>query len=140
MNQISTVTRGAHPFSVVALAIASAALIIAIATFVTVNTILRLFWAAIAAIPFSRPLRFSYSDHTEDVANKSMLLMRLKRNNRIEYRARITRNQTLKTLMTQVTLVLYITEKTRLDYGPQQPTKFINGCVRRGLLITEVIK
>ena len=52
LNQICTVARGAHPLSVVALAIALAALIIAIATFIIVNPMLRLLWAAIAAISF----------------------------------------------------------------------------------------
>ena len=42
INQISTVARGAHPLSVVELAIALAALVIAIVTFVAVNLMLRL--------------------------------------------------------------------------------------------------
>ena len=41
INQISTVARGAHPFSVVALAIALIKLVVAIATLVTVNPMLR---------------------------------------------------------------------------------------------------
>ena len=69
INQISTVARGAHPLSFVALAIALVALVVAIATFVTVNPMLRLLWAAIAAILSRGPLRCSYTDRTEDAAN-----------------------------------------------------------------------
>ena len=65
INQISTVARGAHSRLVVALAIALATLVIAIATFVAVNSMLRLLSAAIAAILFCGPLRFSYTDRTE---------------------------------------------------------------------------
>ena len=64
INQISTVARGAHPLLVVALAIALVALVVAIATFVTVNPMLRFFWAALAAILFCGPLRCSYIDRT----------------------------------------------------------------------------
>ena len=70
INQISTVARGAHPFSVVALGIALAMLLIEIATFVTVNPMLRLLWATIAAILFRGPLRCSYTDRTKNVANQ----------------------------------------------------------------------
>ena len=42
INQISTVSQGAHPLSVVALAIALVALVIAIGTFIAVNPMLRL--------------------------------------------------------------------------------------------------
>ena len=69
INQISTVARGAHPLSVVALAIALVALVVAIATFVTVNPLLRFLWTAIAAILFRGPLRCSYIDRTEDAEN-----------------------------------------------------------------------
>ena len=124
-----------------ALAIALAALVIAIATFVTVNPMLRLFWAEIAAILFRGPLRCAYTDRTENAANQVKVVSVLKgKHKRIEYRARLTRNQTLETLETQVTLVLHTTGKTRLDYGPQQLTDFSYGSVRRGLLITEVVK
>ena len=41
INQMSTVARGSHPLSVVALAIAFVALVVAIASFVTVNPMLR---------------------------------------------------------------------------------------------------
>ena len=96
INQISTVARGAHFLLVVALAIALVALVLAIATFVTVNPMLRFFWAAIAAILFRGPLRCSYIDCTEDVANQVKVVSALKgKHKRIEYRARLTRNQTL---------------------------------------------
>ena len=115
INQISTVARGAHPLSVVALA----ALVIAITTFVAVNPMLRLLWAAIAAILFRGPLRCSYTDRTEDSANKVKIVSALKgKHKHIEYRVRLTRNQTMKTLETQVTLILHTTGKARLDYGP----------------------
>ena len=141
MNQISTVARGAHPFSVVALAIALVALVVAIATFVTVNPMLRILWAAIAAILFRGPRRCSYIDRTEDATNQVKVVSALKgKHKRIEYRARLTRNQTMETLDAQVTLVLHTTWKARLDYGPQQLTEFIYRSVRRGLLITEVVK
>ena len=141
INQISTVARGAHPLSVVALVIALAALVIAIATFVTLNPMLRLLWAAIAAILSRGPLRCSYTDCTEDAANQVKVVSALKgKHKRIEYRARLTRNHTLETLETQVILILHTTGKARFDYGPQQLTEFIYGSVRRGLLITEVVK
>ena len=93
INQISTVTRGAYPLSVVALAIALTALVIAIRTFVTVNPMLRLLWAAITAILFRGPLRCSYTDRTEDAANQVKVVSALKgKHKRIEYRARLTRN------------------------------------------------
>ena len=140
-NQISIVTKSGHVLSVVALAIALAALVIAIATFVTVNPKLRLLYAAIAAILFCGQLRCSYTDRTEDAANQVKVVSELKgKHKRIEYRARLTRNQTLETLETQVTLILHTTGKARLDYSPQQLTEFIYGSVRRGLLITEIVK
>ena len=124
-----------------ALAIALAALVIAMATFLTVNPMLRLFWAAIAAILFRGPLRCAYTDRTENAAIQVKVVSALKgKHKRIEYRARLTRNQTLETLETQVTLVLHTTGKAHLDYGPQQLTESTYGTVRRGLLITEVVK
>ena len=59
INQKSTVARGAHPLSIVGLAITLAALVIAIATFVAVNPMLRLLWAAKAAILFRGRLQCS---------------------------------------------------------------------------------
>ena len=124
-----------------ALAIALVASVVAIATFVTVNPMLRFLWAAIAAILFSGPLRCSYIDRTEDAANQVKVVSALKgKHKRIEYRARLTRNQTLETLETQVTLVIHTTGKARLDYGFQILTEFTYRLVRRGLLITEVVK
>ena len=78
ISQIITVARGAHPLSVVALAIALVALVVAIATFVTVNPMLRFLWAAIAAILFRGPLRSSYTDRTEDAANQVKVVNALK--------------------------------------------------------------
>ena len=110
INQINTVARGAHPLSVVALAIALVALVVAIATFVTVNPMLRFLWAAIATILFRGPLRCFYIDLTEDAANQVKVVIALKGKHKcIEYRACLTRNQTLETLATQVTLVLHTT-------------------------------
>ena len=81
---------------------------------------LRLLWAAIAAILFRGPLRCSYTDRTEDAANQVKVVSALKgKHTRIEYRARLTRNQTLETLETQVTLVLHTSEKASIDNGPQ---------------------
>ena len=77
INQISTVARGSHPLSVVALAIALVALVVAIATFVTVNPMLRFFWVAIAAILFRGPLRCSYIDRT-DAGNQVKVVSALK--------------------------------------------------------------
>ena len=140
INQISTVTRGAHPLAVVALAIALVALVVSIATFLTVNPMLRLMWATIAAILFRGPLRCVYKDTTEDAANQVKVVSALKgKHKRIEYRSRLTRNETLETLETQVTQILHSTGKARLDYGPQQLTEFIYRSVRRGLLITEIV-
>ena len=141
INQISTVSRGAHPLAVVALAIALVALVVSIATFVTVNSMLRLMWATIAAIIFHGPLRCVYKDNTEDAVNQVKVVSALKgKHKRIEYRDCLTRNQTLETLETQITLILHTTGKARLDYGPQQFTEFIYGSVLRGLFITEVVK
>ena len=110
IDQISTVSRGAHPLSVVALAIALVALVVAIATFVTVNPMLRLMWTVIAAILCSGPLCCVYKDSTKDAVNQVKVVSALQgKHKRIEYRARLTRNQTLKTLEAQVTLVLHTT-------------------------------
>ena len=68
INQISTVAQGAHYILVVALTLALVALVVAKETFVTVNPMLKLFSAAIAAILFNRPLHCSYTDRTEDAA------------------------------------------------------------------------
>ena len=70
INQISTVARGAHPLLVVALAMALAALVIAIETFVTVITMLLLCWAAIVVILARRSLRCSYTDRSQNGANQ----------------------------------------------------------------------
>ena len=102
---------------------------------------LRLMWAAIAAILLRGPLRCVYKDNAEDTANQVKVVSALKgKHMRIEYRARLTRNQTLETLETQVTLILHTTGKARFDYGPQQLPEFSYGSVRRGLFITEVVK
>ena len=58
----------------------------------------------------------------------------------VEYRARLTRNQILVTLETQITLIRHTTGMAILDYCPTQITEFIYGSLRRGLLITDVIK
>ena len=83
--------RGAHPISVVPLAIALVALVVAIATFVTVNQLLRFLCAAIAAILFRGPLRCSYVNRTEDAANQVKVVIAQKgKHKRIESRARLT--------------------------------------------------
>ena len=116
INQISTFARGAHYLSVAALAIALIALVVAIATFVTVNPTLKFQWAAIAAILIRVPLRCSYIYRTEDAANQVKVVCVLKgKHEHIENRARLTRNQTLETLETQATLVLHTTRQVRLD-------------------------
>ena len=121
INQISTVSRGAHPLSVVALAIALAALVIAIATFVTVNPMLRLVWAAISAVIFRNPLRCFYAERKEMGSNQYKIVSALEgHHKRIEYRARLARRQTLEAMDTQVAIVLHSSGKSRLDYG-QQP-------------------
>ena len=85
INQIITVAQGAHPLSVVALAIALVALIVAIATFVTINPMLKFLWAAIAAILFRGPLRCSYIDRKENAANQIKVVSALKgKHKRIE--------------------------------------------------------
>ena len=83
INQISTVARGAHPLLLVPLAIALAAFVIAIATFLTVNPMLRLFWAAIAAILFRGPLRCTYTNRTENAANQVKVVCALKKNTNV---------------------------------------------------------
>ena len=116
INQISTVARGSHPLSVEALAIALVALVVAIATFLTVNSMLRFLWEAIAAILLRGPLRCYYIDRTEDAANQVKVVSALKgKHKSIEYRACLTRNQTLETLDTQVTFALHTTGKARVD-------------------------
>ena len=141
INQISTVARGAHPLSVVALAIALAALVIAIATFVAVNSMYRLLWAAVETIFFCGTLLCFYTDRPEDATNQVKVVSALKgKHKRIEYRARLTRSHTLETLDTQVTLILHATGKAHLDFGPHQLTEYIYRSVRRGLFITEVGK
>lgn len=57
INSLSTEARGAHPLSVVALAIVLVSLVVAIATFITVNPMLKLLWSAVAAILFRDQLR-----------------------------------------------------------------------------------
>ena len=116
VNQISTVSQSAHPLSVVALAIALVVLVIAIGTFVPMNPVLKLFWAALSAVLCRGPLRSAYSDHTGTKPNQVKVVSVLQTHHkRIEYRARLTRNQTLETLETQVTNVLHTSGKTRLD-------------------------
>ena len=141
INQISTVSQGAHPLSVVALAIALVAVIIAIATFVSVHPMLRLMWEATMAVLKRSPLLCAFSKLTESAQPELQVITALKgKHKRIEYRARLARNNTLETLDSLVTLVLHTSGKARLDYGPQQITEFVYGPMRRGILITDVVK
>ena len=78
INKIGTVARDAHSLSVVDLAIALATLVIAIVTFIDFNPMLRLLWAAIAAILSRGPLCCSYTDLTEDTANEFKVVSALK--------------------------------------------------------------
>ena len=62
---------------------------------------LRLVWAAISAIIFRGPLRCLDSERTKMGFNQSKVVSALKGNHkRIEYRARLARNQTLEALDT----------------------------------------
>ena len=141
INKIITVSRGAYVLKIVALAIALVALVVAIATFVSVNPILRLFREAMAANLFNKLLRYTYTDRTEAAANQVKVVSAIKRKQkRVKYRFRLTRKQTLETLKTQITLILHSTGMASLDYGPQQITESINGSLRRGLLITDIVK
>ena len=80
-------------------------------------------------------------DRTEDVANLIKVVSALKgKHKRVEYRFRLTLNQTFETLETQVTLIIHTTRIPRFDYGPQQITVLTYQSVRRGLLITDVVK
>ena len=141
INHISTVSQGLHSHSVVALIIALVALVVAIATVVSVKPKLRVFWATMAAFLLRGPLQCAYTDRTEDAANQVKVVSALKgKHTRVEYHACQTRNQTLETLETQVTLILHISGMARFDYGPQQICEFTYGSVQRGLLITDVVK
>ena len=134
-------SRGVHPLLVVALAVALIALAVAIATFVSKNFMLRLFWAAMETVLFRGPLRYTYTDHIKDAANQIKVVTALRgKHKRIELCARLTRNRTLETLETQVALILHTTGLARLNYGPQQITEFTYGSVRRGLLIIDIVK
>ena len=94
-----------------------------------------------AAILFFGPLRCAYTDRFEDAANQVKVVSAIiGKHKRVEYRARLTQNQTLETLDTLVTMILHTSGKARLDYGPQQITEFTYGLVRRGLLFTDVVK
>ena len=85
---------------------------------------LKLFWAAMTAVLFCGPLSCTYTDNIEDAANQVKVLSALnEKHKRIEYRPFLTRNQTLETLETQVTLILHTTGITSLDYGSQQITE-----------------
>ena len=80
-------------------------------------------------------------DRTEEVFNQVKLVTALnEKHKRIEYRLRLTRNQTLETLETQVSLMLHTTGITSLDYGPQQITEITYESLLSGLLITDVVK
>ena len=121
ITQISTVSRGAYPFSIVSLAIALVALAVAITTFVSLGPMLKLYWAAMKADLFCTPLRYAYTDCIEEPAYQVKVVSVLKRKHKcVEYRARQTRNQTLEKLETQVTLILHINGMARLDYCPLQ--------------------
>ena len=133
--------RPSHPLTVVALAIVVVALDVTIVSFVSVNPMLRLFWATMAAVLFLVPLRCTYTDYIDDAANQVKVVSALRgKHKRIEYRACLMRNQTLEALDTQVTLILQNTGMARLDYGPRQIAEFTYGLMRRGLLITDVVK
>ena len=94
-----------------------------------------------AAVLICGPLSCTYTDYIEDAANQVKLVSALnEKHKRVEYRPHLTRNQTLETLETQVTLILHTTVITSLDYGPQQITEITYGSLRCGLLITDVIK
>ena len=94
-----------------------------------------------AAVLFCGPLSCTYTDYIEDAANQGKLVSALnEKHKRVEDRPHLTRNQTLETLETQVSLILHTTVITSLDYGPQQITEITYGSVRRGLLITDVVK
>ena len=141
INQISKVSRSAHHLTVMALAVASVALAVAITSFVSVNPMLILFWTLMETVFCRGQLRCIYTNHIEDAANQVKVVRGLKaKHKRIEYHAPLTRNQNLETLKTQVTLILHTTGMARLDYGPQQIIEFTYGSVRGGLLITDVIK
>ena len=102
---------------------------------------LKLFLATMAPVLFLGPLRCTYTNYIDDAANQVKVVSALTgKHKRIEYRARLMRNQTLEMLETQVTLILQNTGMARLDYGPQQITEFTYGLMRRGLLITNVVK
>ena len=58
----------------------------------------------------------------------------------MEHRARLMRNLTLETLETEITLIQHTNKMASLDYGPQQIIEFIYRSLRRGLLISDVVK
>ena len=83
-----------------------------------------------AAVLFRGPIRFAYTDHTEDCANQIKVVSPLRgEHKRIKYCAGLTRNQTLDTLEAQVTLILHTTLMARLEFGRQQITEFTYGSV-----------
>ena len=59
---------------------------------------------------------------------------------RVEYRACKTRNQTLETLETQVSMIENTIGKACFDYGLQQITDFNYKFLRFRLFITDVVK
>ena len=90
------------------LAIALVALVVAIAKFVSVTLIIKLFWAANKADLLCKLLRYTCTDRIEDAAYKVKVVTALKRKHKsVEYRYCLTRNQILKTLKTLVTYNTY---------------------------------
>ena len=141
INQISMVSQCAHPLTVVALAIVLVALFVTIASFVSVNPMLKLFWVTITAVLFLGSLRCNYTKYIDDAANQVEVVSALRgKHKHIEYRACLMQNQTLEMLETQVIIIIQNTGMARLDYGPQQITEFTYGLMRQGLFIADVVK
>ena len=139
LQRLNTVSKGAHPLSVVALSCALVALLIATFALLAVTPALRLIWSAILAIVRRHPLYCTYSMLTQQDSTPISVINAIKgTHERTEYTATLAHPGDLRPVDIHISLILHTSGKARIEHGAQRVTEFIYGSNRRLLLLTNI--
>ena len=113
VQRMNNVSHGAHPLSVVALACALVALLLATFAVLTVTPILRLIWATVVALFKKHPLYCAYSQLSrKDVAPMSIVTVIKGSHKRVEYMAFLANSNNLKARELRVIISLHTYRKS----------------------------
>ena len=145
-GSINYVSRGAHPFSIIALSFSLVSLLVASFGLLCQTTLWKVIIKSSCALVRRNPLLYAVGNRRTNItgtgteANPGVVLALKGSHTRIEYYGQLVNHSRNSTVGTPITLILHSSGKAKLDYGPQKITQFLYGKHYRELLLTDIIR